>query len=93
MNWLTIILLVVFCFVVLELIKHLLLKKTAKLVIFLIFLLVLFIFFSNYASDQDEFKDNKFVQTGASIFSDVKENLEEGDIINETIRAKELIKN
>lgn len=75
MNIIYIILLVILGLIILEAVKHLFVRKFSKtiFIIFIIFLILITI--SYFVADSPVFEDNKFVQTGAVIAENVKENI------------------
>lgn len=82
--------------VVLEVIKHLFLKKSAKIVLFLFVLLILFLGFSAAFKDVDPFKENSFIQTGAVVAVALKDaitdKVDTEEVLNSTVKSNKLFK-
>jgi len=83
-NWVTIIVILATAIIVLELFKHLFMRKLSKWMIVLVVLLILLLVLSSYVDTSFIKKsNNKILATGASIFSDigdaVSNNLEQAN--------------
>jgi len=76
MNLTTILLLVIVGFIIFEFTKHLLFKKTAKVILVIFLILILFLTFSYFTADQQAFRENKAIQTGAAIAESIDKNLD-----------------
>lgn len=86
----------IICIVLMELIKHFFFKKTAKLVIMLIIIFILFLVFSYAFKNVESFQDNKLVQTGAvvadKLFGVLKEKADTDSFVNSTLKSNKLFK-
>ncbi len=67
MDWIIFIIGMVVGVLAFEVAKHFLLKRTGRLVFFLVVILILFIIFSAIFAKNEVFKDSKVVQTGAAV--------------------------
>lgn len=85
MNIIDIVVFVLIVILILEIFKHIILRKTAKILIMLIIFLIIFLAISSYLTSNNLVKtENKFIITGAAIFEDIKENIEKNNLINNT---------
>jgi hypothetical protein len=75
MNLIQIAIFVIFAIIFLELVKHFFIKKLSKTILLIFIIIALFLTISYYVADSPTFKDNKFVQTGAVIAENLKENI------------------
>ncbi|MDP2907570.1 MAG: hypothetical protein Q8O03_06520 [Nanoarchaeota archaeon] len=77
-------------------IKHMIFKKTSKLLMTLLLMLILFLIFSYAFKNTGSFQDNKFVKTGAVIAEEVvkifQERIDSEQIINSTVKSNKLFK-
>ena len=82
--------------IVLEVLKHMFFKKSAKTILIFFVILVLFLSFSYTFRNIETLEDNKIVQTGALITGEIVNLLKEkGDIssfINSTVKSNKLFK-
>jgi len=96
MNIIHIIIGVVIVIVLIEVIKHLFFRKTAKLIMIIFVLLILFLVFSYSFKNMESFQDNKVIQTGAVItdkfFGLLKENIDTEAFVNSTVKSNKLFK-
>lgn len=87
------IIVVIACF---SIIKHMLFRKTSKLLMILVLVLIFFLLFSYSFKNKVSFQDNKFVQTGAVIAEEVvkifQERIGSERIINSTVKSNKLFK-
>lgn len=87
---------VILVIVVLEIVKHLFFRKSAKLVMILFIVLILFLAFSYAFKGVEKFQDNSFIQTGAVVSGEIvdffKEKVDTKDIINSTVKSNKLFK-
>ncbi len=79
-----------------SIIKHMLFRKTSKLLMTLLLVLIFFLLFSYAFKNTESFQDNKFVQTGAVIAEEVvkifQERIGSEQIINSTVKSHKLFK-
>jgi len=82
--------------IVLEFVKHMFFKKTAKFVVIIFVIFILFLSFSYILKDVESFKENNFIQTSAvisgEIFDIVKENVDKDALLNSTVKSNKLFK-
>lgn len=87
---------IIITIVVLEIIKHLFFKKTAKLVMFVFIILILFLLFSYTFKNLEVFEGNRFVQTGAVVAGKIvdilKDEVDTQSIVNSTVKSNKLFK-
>ncbi|MDD5177898.1 MAG: hypothetical protein PHT54_01275 [Candidatus Nanoarchaeia archaeon] len=83
MNWVLIVVGIIVLWLLIELLKHLFLRKTAKVLIMLILIGVLFLGTSKIMSDSGLIdQDNKVITTGATITDKILDNFGKNDKIN-----------
>ncbi len=79
-----------------EIVKHLFFKKTSRLLMVSLFVLIFFLVFSYVFKDSESFQDNKFVQTGGVIAEEVvqifKEKVGSEQFLNSTLKSNKLFK-
>lgn len=96
MNFILLIIGLIGVIVALEMMKHLLFKKTSKMIIIFFIVLILFFAFSYTFRDVETFQDNKVIQTSAvvseEIFGILKEKVDIGGVVNSTIKSNKLFK-
>jgi len=67
MDWLVLIAGMVIGILVYEFFKHFVIKKMGRLVILLVVVLVIFVVFSAIFANNESFKDNSLIKTGAAV--------------------------
>lgn len=79
-----------------EIIKYLFLKRTVKLIMLVLIILILFLCLSYILRDVETFKDSNVIQTGAVIAGELtnffKEKVGPDYIINSTVKSNKLFK-
>lgn len=79
-----------------SIIKHLIFKRTSKLLMTLLLVLIFFLLFSYLFKNTGSFQDNKFVQIGAVIDEEIiqifQERIGSEQIINSTVKSNKLFK-
>jgi len=94
------IILIIICLVglllVMEFFKHLLVKKSAKLITIFFIILIFFLLFSFAFKNSEVFEENKIIQTGATISDSIneiiKDKIDLNDFTNSTLKSNKLFK-
>lgn len=96
MDVIKIIIFVIAIIFVLELVKHMFFKKTAKFVILIFMILIIFLAFSYTFKNAETFQGNRFVQTGAVVAGEIVDffgkRVDTESLVNSTVKSNKLFK-
>jgi len=82
-----------------KVVKHLLFRKTYKVLMAAILLLIIFLYFCYILNDYSKFKDNKIIYTGSAVAEEVMNIFKEetgvvqiDQLVNSTLKTNKLFK-